>query len=534
MSLREYQRKRDFTRTAEPLARRGPGSQQRFVIQKHEASRLHYDLRLEMNGTLKSWAVPKGIPLRHGERRLAVEVEDHPVSYLDFEGTIPRGQYGGGTVMVWDFGTYEMTQPFRRSPDKLQLNLHGHKVQGAWHLVRMRTGTGWLLIKGGTDLPPLTPGQEDRSALSGRSMSQIEAQRPVRDSSIPRGKSSRPRVPPPFFAPMLAKPVTELPTGAVWQFEVKFDGYRALLLRDQGQLHLISRQQQALGPKFPEILESAEQITPGDYVMDGELVALDAEGRSSFQLLQNGERGNPPPTLRYYAFDLLQRDDRDLRRLPLEERRMLLEGLISPKLESIRFSPTLTGSPPLLLKRVRELGLEGLVGKRRGSRYEPGKRSGAWIKYKLHQEGDFVIGGFTRPQGTRRHLGALLLGFYRGKQLCYAGKVGTGFTEGSLRSLHQDLVTRSKVQCPFANLPEDSLGRFGSGLTRAAMKECQWVKPELVCRVRYTEITRDGKLRHPVFLGLRPELNSKSVTVADHTKANPTRAHRKPQRPPAA
>lgn len=512
MSLEEYRRKRDFTQTREPPPRREQGRQQRFVIQKHQASRLHYDLRLEMRGTLKSWAVPKGIPLRHGERRLAVEVEDHPLSYLDFEGTIPQGQYGGGTVMVWDLGSYEMVQPLRRSPNKLHFTLHGDKLKGDWHLVRMRTGTAWLLIKSGADLPPLTRRQEARSALSGRTLTQIKADCAVRERAVPRAKTSRPRSPPSFVAPMMAKPVSVLPTGSDWQFEVKLDGYRALLLREHGHLHLLSRQEQDLGPKFPEILESAEHIVPGDFLIDGEIVALDAEGRSSFQLLQNGNQANEHATLRYYAFDLLKRGSRDLRRLPLEKRRTLLEDLITPGLESIHFSPTLSGTPQILLQRIRELGLEGLVGKRRGSSYESGKRSGAWIKYKLHHEGDLLIGGYTRPEGTRRYLGALLLGFHRGRKLHYAGKVGTGFTEESLRSLHLHLAARAKDQCPFTGLPETSSGRFGSGLTQAEMKRCQWVRPDLVCRVRYSEITRDGKLRHPVFLGLRPELSVPKVT----------------------
>lgn len=514
MSLREYRRKRDFARTQEPPPKRSAARDHRFVIQKHRASRLHYDFRLEMEGTLKSWAVPKGIPLKHGEKRLAVQVEDHPVSYLKFEGTIPRGQYGGGTVMVWDLGTYQLSKTSKPSRGKLDVVLRGKKLQGNWHLVRMREGTGWLLIRGGPDLPALNAREEDRSVLSGKTMAQIESGRPRSEGGVASKRALRRSAPPPaFIAPMLAKPVAELPAGPGWQFEVKFDGYRALLFRQADQLHLISRNELDLSGKFPEILESARACSPDSFIMDGEIVALDSAGRSSFQLLQNAERETERPAVFYYAFDLIRLARQDLQKRPLEERRALLEPLVASAAGGwIRFSPAFTNSTRVLLSQIRELGLEGLIGKRVGSRYESGRRTGAWIKFKVQQEGDFVIGGFTPPGGSRQHLGALLLGFFENQVLRFAGKVGTGFTEKSLKSLHERLDPLTQSACPFADLPEQSRGRFGSGLTRSAMKDCHWVDPTLVCRIRYTERTRDGKLRHPVFLGLRPDLDAKTIT----------------------
>jgi DNA ligase D, 3''-phosphoesterase domain/DNA polymerase LigD, ligase domain len=515
MSLKEYRKKRNFQKTAEPPARRGSGRPHGFVVQKHDASRLHYDFRLELNGTLKSWALPKGLPYEKGERHLAVHVEDHPVAYADFEGTIPPGQYGGGTVMLWDRGTYE---PLTATPSKdlkngkLHFTLRGDKLRGEWYLVRLRgEDDQWLIIKGGESMKPVSKRADDRSVLSRRTMKQLARGDRVWQSA--RGRTRKPERPvplPDFVEPMKARPVAKPPSGD-WLYEIKFDGWRALGLKGGSQCRLLSRNEKDFGAKFPEIMESLALLKAGDVVLDGEIVALDEQGRSSFQLLQAYDLGKKRPPIFYYVFDLLQLDGRDVKDCPIEDRQALLEHLLKRPPGVLRLSAVLGSEADPLLEQARRLGLEGLIGKRRGSAYEAGRRSGAWVKLKLVREQEFVIGGYSEPGGSRAHFGALIVGYYRGKDLLFAGKVGTGFDAKLLKTLHARFRKLEQDDCPFANLPMPRGSRWGKALTRAEMTSCHWLDPQLVCQVKFGEWTRDGHLRQPVFLGLREDKNAREV-----------------------
>ena len=525
MALAEYARKRDFKKTAEPGAATSKKDLRRFVIQKHAASRLHYDFRLELAGVLKSWAVPKGVPYTKGEKRLAVQVEDHPVSYIGFEGTIPKGQYGGGTVMVWDQGTFatESKSPLDDlNHGKLHFTLKGKKLQGEWYLVQLRESTQWLLIKGGEDLNPVSKKADDMSASSGKSMAQLSAGNKIWQSKSREPETTfkaRVRVAvakkhpskAQFIEPMKAMLQRSPPAGQDWIYEIKFDGFRALAFADGNEVSLLSRNEKSFDDKFPEIADAVRGLNLNDAILDGEIVALDAKGISSFQLLQAFEMGKERPAIYYYAFDLLRFQGEDLRHQPLIERKRHLEQLLSKHKGLVRFSASLGESAGPLLKQAKKLGLEGLIGKRKESIYEPGRRSGSWIKLKLHQEQEFVIGGYTNPEGTRQHFGALLLGFYKQNRLQFCGKVGTGFNDKLLGDLKNRFDGLTSKACPFVNLPEKRIGRYGAGVTVAEMKRCHWLKPEMVCQVKYSEWTRDDKLRQPVFLGLREDKDAGDV-----------------------
>jgi bifunctional non-homologous end joining protein LigD len=307
---------------------------------------------------------------------------------------------------------------------------------------------------------------------------------------------------------MKATLVDSMPTGD-WIYEIKFDGYRALALRGGNQTRILSRSQKDLGRKFQIITDSITALNVQDAVIDGEIVALDDKGRSSFQLLQGFDMGMVRPPIAFYAFDLLRLNGEDLRGLPIEERKAKLAALLKNPPPAIRYSASFTTKIDELLARVRELSLEGLIGKRAGSKYDS-KRSGAWIKIKLYQQGSFVIGGYTQPAGERKHLGALLVGVYENGKLKFAGRVGTGFSEKLLKAVSVQLDKIAVKECPFHNLPATGRG-LDPGLTAAEMKRCVWVKPIVVCEVKFTEWTRDDRLRHPVFLGLRNDKNASEV-----------------------
>jgi bifunctional non-homologous end joining protein LigD len=441
MSLRTYVQKRDFKRTAEPRGKRaskarGPHG---FVIQKHDASRLHYDFRLELGGTLKSWAVPKGIPFKKGEKHLAVQVEDHPVEYAAFEGIIPKGQYGGGTVMVWDTGTYEcLGGSTQKDLDagKLHFALHGKKLEGEWTLIRLKHAEDntWLLLKSGEDLRPIGKKKDDESAVSGRTMARIAREKDAEwsshkkttpEKSKDKAKPKR-KVALKWVAPMKATLVAEPPAHGDWLYELKFDGYRAIAIKNGDEVQLLSRNEKDFSERFSEIAEAVAGLPVERAILDGEIVALDDEGRSSFQLLQAIELGEDRPPLAFYLFDLLNHDGDDLHTRPLEERRERLATILESAEEPIRYSAEIRGDPRKLLAKVRERGLEGIIGKERNSRYEPGRRSRSWIKLKCVSEQEVVIGGYTPPEGARKHFGALLVGYFRGGKLQFAGKVGTG------------------------------------------------------------------------------------------------------------
>ena len=578
MGLTEYKRKRDFRKTAEPkggkpLPKAVRGAS-RFVIQKHDARRLHYDFRLQMEGVLKSWALPKGLPWKQGEKHLAVEVEDHPIEYETFEGIIPEGNYGGGTVMVWDRGTYYVygEQPMKSLREgKLHLVLDGKKAKGEWTLVRIRGRDGeknqWLILKTGADAKPLSKKREDQSVKTGRTMKQIAEARdaewesnredkdasdtskfkarirsikkkddrtviPSKNASPARTEESRndnskvrsrdPSAPKAFGAqddrvaglpaakarfiePMKPRLVEKPPTAGDWIYELKFDGIRLIVIKVDKKISLLSRNENELAGRFPEIIEAVKNLPARECVIDGEVVALDEQGRSSFQLLQAREMEGKQTPVYFYAFDLLQLDGKSLVSLPLETRKEILERLCADTGDPIRFSSAIGGDANALLKEVKRRGLEGIVGKQRNSVYEPGRRSGVWIKLKCVNEQEFVIGGYTPPQGARKHFGAVLVGYYEKKKLIFAGKVGTGFTTETLSILYKKFQKERRDDCPFANLPSKHAGQWSQGITPSLMKKMHWLNPVFVCQVKFAEWTRDGKLRAPVFLGLRED-----------------------------
>lgn len=499
VSLTEYRRKRDFSKTPEPGPRPARPAGQLYLVQKHDASRLHYDLRLELDGVLKSWAVPKGPSLDPRERRLAVQVEDHPVEYGDFEGIIPEGEYGGGTVMLWDRGTWE---PESAHPErdleqgKLKFRLHGEKLQGVWNLVRMPDGKNWLLIKsrdeeaGDRDVL-----EDDRSVASGRSLDEIaRAQEAVWHGQTPDPSElaeARRRKLPSRIKPMLARLAAEVPSGEGWLHEIKHDGYRILAVLNQGQVRLLTRSGQDWTDPYPDLVGELQVIPVNQAVLDGELVALKPDGTSDFQALQagSGERV-------YFVFDLPYCEGYDLCQVPLLERKRLLQTLL-PGEGPVRYSDHLQGQGEEFFQQACQAGVEGIVCKRAASGYVD-RRSGDWLKVKCKKVEEFVVGGWTDPSGSRQGLGSLLVGTYQNGKLVYHGKVGTGFTRKSLEELSSQLDRLARKTSPFDSPPG------GKGL--------HWVTPRLVARVEYSERTRDGLLRHPSFKGLREDKPAREVT----------------------
>ena len=554
MGLKKYKARRDFSKTAEPKGRKPLPKQVRgacrFVIQKHDARRLHYDFRLQMEGALKSWALPKGLPWKQGEKHLAVEVEDHPIEYETFEGIIPEGNYGAGTVMVWDRGAYYVygEQPLKSLREgKLHLVLAGKKAQGEWTLVRIRGRDGeknqWLILKTGGSAKPPSKKLEDQSVKTGRTMKQIanerdaewQSNREEKDTSARStlkarikaalkkkdlehgvgknetvGQATRllkglPSAKPQFIEPMKARLVDEPPKHGDWLYELKFDGIRAMAIKNDWKVSLISRNGNKLDARFPEIVGAVKNLPVREYVIDGEVVALDEDGRSSFQLLQGLEMEGRKAPLRFYVFDLLQLDGKSLLGLPLEQRKQVLAKICENVGDPIRYSGEISGDVKSLLAEVKRRGLEGLIGKQRNSVYEPGRRSGTWIKLKCVNEQEFVIGGYTPPAGSRKYFGAILVGYYEIGKLRFAGKVGSGFTEKSLSMLHKKFREEEHDDCPFVDLPSKQGGEWVQGITPSMMKKMHWVNPKFVAEIKFAEWTRDQKLRQPVFLGMRED-----------------------------
>src|SRR5690348_13022015 len=561
--LTEYRRKRDFRVTAEP---RGGievprlGRPLAFVIQKHAASHLHYDLRLELGGVMKSWAVPKGPSLDPADRRLAVQVEDHPIEYNTFEGIIPQGEYGGGTVMLWDRGSYEPAtiaegedpeRALRRDVHRgrLTIRFFGERLRGVFSLVRTSAGDEdgekpqWLLMKRddedarrGSDITA----EAATSIATGRSMEAIAADasdvwhsnRRARDAgrgARPEGRGTRaagradtgqsrsrslaprpaPRVP---LSPMLASVADGLPNGEEWTFEPKYDGIRILAFVADGSVSLLSRNGNAKTAQFPEIAAALAEVSRArgkPFVVDGELVAMDGDTPARFQQLQNrmhvtdraaiaARRGDSP--VAYVMFDVLLDGDEALIHEAQHVRRAhLLQLLIPPVPHVLRVSDSLSGDATTLLEDARARGWEGVIAKRKDAPYEPGRRSRAWLKLKVEQRQEFVVGGYTEPRNSRQHLGAILLGYYDGGgNLVYAGHTGGGFSRATLSEMYRLLQPLERKTSPFVKQPRTN-------------ERAHWVRPRVVVEVKFNEWTADGKLRQPIFVGIRDDKDPSAV-----------------------
>jgi bifunctional non-homologous end joining protein LigD len=500
MALQDYRRKRDFSVTSEPVGQEGQGHGGLFVMQKHDARRLHYDFRLELDGVLKSWAVTKGPSTDPTQRRLAVEVEDHPLEYGDFEGAIPQGEYGGGTVLLWDRGRWTpQGDPHQGLRDgRLKFRLDGEKMHGGWALIRLprranEKRTNWLLIKerddaaGGADLLEVAP----RSVASGRDLAEIAADpgrvwhsQPNPEVVLPGGRPGELTLP---REPQLASLAPEAPEGDDWLHEIKFDGYRALCRIENGAARLFTRHGHDWTDKFASLAKACGGLNVRAALLDGEVVVLDGHGASSFSALQEALSDGRGGEMVYFVFDLLHLDGQDLTAAPLEARKAALRPLI-PAEGPLRYSDHVDGRGPEVRQRACSFALEGVVSKRRDRPYRPG-RGRDWIKSKCLARQEFVVVGSTPPQGERKGLGALLLAVHQDGGLVYAGKVGTGFSDKVLAELAALLDPLRVDRPPVGNPPAD--------------KEARWVRPELVAEVEFTQWTRDGVLRHPVFQGLR-------------------------------
>src|SRR5579864_284937 len=622
MALEEYKRKRRFEETPEPPPKVEKKGGNRLVVQKHDATRLHYDFRLEMEGVLKSWAVPKGPSLDPADKRLAMHVEDHPVSYFDFEGTIPEGNYGAGTVMVWDVGTWAPLSPVQvngkyvpgteadaaamLAKGDLKFRLNGKRHKGDFALIKMKgrrpgsKGNEWLMIKKHDDhvVEGYDAGDIDESVLSKRSMDDIAGDARSREwtSSRPAGRGrlkaawladavarleqkkkqtktakdagdaevskkkvsrrghrvvsaadisgngsrklqespsknqtskssassassavmvSEPvkRPMPTTIHPMLAESIEKPFDDPDWLFEIKWDGYRAVAFIENGKVRLVSRNQNELTARYPELKDMPDFIKAKTAILDGEVVALDADGRASFSLMQQrtgfrpggkraAEKADVP--VLYYAFDVLYLDGYDWRRVPLEERKKKLASILEPG-DSLRYSDHYAAQGKALFEIARDKKLEGILAKKRSSHYEE-RRSREWLKIKIRHQMECVIGGYTEPEGTRAHFGSLVLGLYdEQKRLIHVGQVGSGFDQKRLSEISKVLRRLEMKKNPFYGEVE-------------ALRRVSWVKPELVAEIEYAEWT-DGansgsgpKLRAPVFLGLRDDKDPKECT----------------------
>jgi bifunctional non-homologous end joining protein LigD len=604
--LEEYKRKRRFSETPEPPPKLEKSKGHRFVVQRHRATRLHYDFRLEMEGLLKSWAVPKGPSLNPGDKRLAMQVEDHPVSYFDFEGIIPEGNYGAGTVMVWDVGTWEPLSPVPVNGEyapgteaeaaamikkgDLKFRLHGQRLKGDYALIHMKArrpgskGNEWLMIKKADKYvdDKFDIDKYDKSVLSGHTMAQVagdedsaewqsskKASRggvkaawladsiakldkrkrqaktteatdeikakpgttgakkkasvnsasdaPAANALIKDLKGAAKRPMPTTIQPMLASIAEEPFDNPNWLFEIKWDGYRVVSFIENGTVRMVSRNQNDLGPRYPELRELPKLVKGKTAILDGEVVVLDEQGRPSFSLMQQrtGIRAHGRQTAQrsdlpilYYVFDLIYLDGYDLRRVALDDRKRALRQIL-PSGEMVRYSDHQAGQGVALFQAAKQKGLEGIVAKKCDSCYEE-RRSREWLKIKITQTVDCVIGGYTDPEGARQYFGSLALGLYNDeRQLIHVGNAGTGFNQAMLKQIWEVLKEIETKKSPFTG-PVDT-------------KNVHWVKPERVAEVKFSEWTHETsegglKLRAPVFLGLREDKNPEDCTFKGQTE----------------
>jgi bifunctional non-homologous end joining protein LigD len=463
--LEDYERKRTRGATPEPFAKGKRGKEPIFVVQRHDARRLHYDFRLERDGVLLSWAVPKGVPLEPGTQHLAVHVEDHPLSYASFEGEIPAGNYGAGTVEIWDRGTYELVE--EKPNGGLTVNLRGERLQGLWTLVPAKLSgdeKNWLLVKKKEDAPAPT---------------------------APRR-----------YEPMLATLSADVPAGDGWVFEVKWDGFRAIATLRGGEVDLRSRNDKSFVDRFPTVVRALERaVRTPDCVLDGEIVAVGADGRATFSAMQQGKEGT---TYVYVAFDVLEVDGTPLVDLPLTERRARLRDVLDLRQRGVQLSETFDDGPALY-RAAQEQQFEGIMAKRPDSRYEPGRRSRSWLKIKTQGRQELVVAGYTKGQGRRSAgFGSLVLGVHENGVLRWAGNVGTGFDDREIERLLARLKPLRREASPFAEVPR---------MPRVRRDDVVWVEPELVAEIRFAEWTHDGRLRAPVYQGLREDKEAEDVQV---------------------
>src|SRR6266481_80409 len=514
--LDEYQRKRRFDRTPEPAgpvaAEKGPepSSENTFVVQKHSARRLHYDFRLAINGSLKSWAVPKGPSLSTTDKRLAVQTEDHPLEYGGFEGKIPEGNYGAGTVMVWDRGTFategnlDAARQLQRGEIKFSLN--GEKLRGSFVLVKLRNsekGNEWLFIKhkDAAEDPAWNIDEHDGSVLTGRTLEEIKEESPPKRKPSPMRPDeltgARKSAMPSRLEPMLATSSDHPFSDPNWLFEIKWDGVRALARIENGASALRSRNSIDFTKRYPELASLSDALAARQAILDGEIVALDAQGHSNFERLQErmhvrapGENLVTHMPVVYFAFDLLYCDGYDLREAPLLERKQLLQRLLYTS-ERFRYADHQLEHGKELFTLAEQNGLEGIVAKRADSPYVS-DRSAYWVKLKITKTVDAVVGGWTEARTSALPFGSLLLGLYQGKRLRFIGHVGSGFDARKLKELSSRLKELATPASPFDTVPE-------------ANEKPSWVSPALVARVKFSGWTQEHALRHPVFLALRED-----------------------------
>ena len=542
MGLEKYNEKRDFKKTREPRGvKKASKGKLRFVVQKHAASRLHYDFRLEIDGVLVSWAVPNGPSANPADRRLAVQTEDHPMGYMDFEGTIPKGEYGGGTVMVWDIGTYHAEGNDDVAKDnalmKKQLRdgnikvvLEGKKLKGSWHCVMMKgEDRQWLLMKGKDEHSGTKIEYGQTSVLTGRELDEIAQGDQVWHSTktvdeniaaLAKAKKKPAKVKaspskqtiefspedlkdaeritsfPREWKPQLATLADGPFDNDDWIFETKFDGYRAMAMVESGQCKLVSRNGLEFG-QYPDIAKSLEGFAH-EVILDGEIVMEDSKGKSQFQWLQNHAQKPRRGKLVFYVFDILYFNGFDLTRLELLLRKKILRAVV-PEMDNIRYSEHVAGRGNDAFSKAEKMGGEGIIAKKSNSKYHLGRRSRDWLKIKTEQQQEMVIGGFTQPQGGRQGIGALLTGYYDGADFIYSGKVGSGFNSAMLKDLRARLEKIEQKTSPFKKTPR--------------IAGAHWVKPQLLAQVKFSELTETGIMRHPVFLGLREDKPAKKVVA---------------------
>jgi bifunctional non-homologous end joining protein LigD len=576
MALATYKKKRSFHKTPEPTGGKASGPQLRFVVQKHDATRLHYDFRLEMEGVLKSWAVPKGPSLNPGDKRLAMMVEDHPYDYRSFEGIIPEGNYGAGTVIVWDEGTYEPLEPSgdKKTDDKsllkqlksgsLKFSLHGSKLNGEFALVKLKNAenNAWLLIKHRDKYAKETDvTRKVRSVVSDKTIEEVEktstntwqSNHINEDSSVKKKKAAGKAAPakkkvakkaaakkvaakaapvkkkaptevkgapttkfPKTISPMLATLVNEPFDEPGWLYEIKWDGYRAVALCNKESVELISRNNKSFNDKFYPVHQALVDWNI-HAVIDGEVCVLNEKGIAHFGSLQNW-RSEADGELIYYVFDILWLDGHDLTELPLTERREILKSL-APGTGIIRLSENFQTSATEFLKAAAEMGMEGIIAKRADSTYIQGERTRDWLKIKSQQRHEVVIGGYTRNADSSKPFSSLLVGVYKDGKLEYTGKIGTGFNTKQQTEMMEAFKPLIVKKPPFQTEPDiNKPSRFRPNPPKAT---ATWLKPKLVCEVSYAEITDDGVMRHPSFEGMREDKPAKSVTAetAVETKA---------------